>query len=79
MLQVIVHSLPRDITNPPKTKIVSKAHDPNVFATMTFLPNAAIRRNNPEAIWLAHISRRICLKNLPLKGLRDYKCVCADC
>lgn len=49
---------------PPKTIIASKANDPNVLATIIFLPNAAINLNIPDATWLRHKSRRNCLKNL---------------
>ena len=56
---------PLDKTNPPKTRTASKAKDPNVFATIIFLPSAAINRNSPDAIWLINRSRRNCLKNLP--------------
>lgn len=56
---------PRDKTNPPRTRTASKAKDPNVLATITFLPSAAINRNSPDAIWLIRRSKRNCLKNLP--------------
>ena len=60
---------PRDKINPPITRIVSKASEPQVFATIIFLPTAAINRNSPDAIWLRHRSKRNCLKNLPARAL----------
>lgn len=60
--------LPLDRMNPPITRTVSSAHDPNVFATMTFLPRAPMNRNSPEAIWLTQMSRNSCLKNLQIEN-----------
>ena len=56
--------LPLDKMNPPRTRTVSNANEPNVFATMIFLPNAPMNRNSAEAIWLTHMSKMNCLKNL---------------
>ena len=49
---------------PPNAKSVSSAKDPKVFATIMFLPVAAINRNSADAIWLISKSRKYCLKNL---------------
>ena len=46
-----VYTLPRAKMNPPRTKIVSNPNDPNVLATMIFLPNDAMKRNRPYDIW----------------------------
>jgi hypothetical protein len=35
---------------PPNARSVRTANDPNVLATIMFLPRAAVARNNPEAI-----------------------------
>jgi hypothetical protein len=56
--------LPLESMKPPKAKSKSSANDPNVLATIMFLPIAAINRNNAEAIWLTRTSRRYCLNNL---------------
>lgn len=58
--------LPLETINPPNTKTVTSAHEPNVFATIMFLPSAAMKRNNPEAIWLVQTSTRKYLKHLPI-------------
>ena len=42
--------IPYDRIKPPNAKSISKANAPNVFATIMFLPAAAINRNNPDAI-----------------------------
>ena len=42
--------IPCDRIKPPDAKSISKANAPNVFATIMFLPAAAINRNNPDAI-----------------------------
>ena len=42
--------IPCDRIKPPNAKSISKANAPNVFATIMFLPAAAINRNNPDAI-----------------------------
>ncbi len=57
-----------DRMKPPNARNVRTAKDPNVLATIMFLPSAAIARNNPEAIWLINNSTRYCLKNLPTFG-----------
>lgn len=57
------------MTNPPRTCTASKANAPTVPATISFLPNAAINRNNPDAIWLMHMIKKYCLKNLQLGAL----------
>ena len=49
---------------PPNVSNVRRAKDPKVLATIMFLPNAAIARNNPEDIWLISSSTRYCLNNL---------------
>lgn len=44
------YNSPREMTNPPKTITTSKAYDPIVPETITFLPTAAIILNNADAI-----------------------------
>lgn len=39
---------PFDMIKPPKTIIAIIAKDPNVFATIIFLPNAAINLQSPD-------------------------------
>jgi len=49
---------------PPNAKRMRSAKDPNVLATIMFLPSAAIARNKPEDIWFISRSTRYCFKNL---------------
>jgi hypothetical protein len=56
--------LPLERIKPPNAKSRSSANDPNVLATIIFLPSDAINRNNAEAIWFTSNSIRYCLKNL---------------
>lgn len=56
--------LPRDKMKPPNTITASNANEPNVFATMIFLPSDPMNLNSAEAVWLRQTSRRYCLKNL---------------
>ena len=53
-----------DRMKPPNVRSVKSANDPNVLATIMFLPSAAIERNNPEAIWLVTNSTRYCFNIL---------------
>ena len=53
-----------DRMKPPNVRSVKSANDPNVLATIMFLPSAAIARNNPEAIWLINNSKKYCFNNL---------------
>lgn len=49
-LELHYNFLPLEITNPPKTVTASSENVPNVLATTISLPNAAINRNNADAI-----------------------------
>ena len=51
----------------PSVIVARSAKDPNVFATIMFLPNAAMNRIKPDAIWLINNSSRYCL-NILQKG-----------
>lgn len=41
---------PLEMTNPPKTKISSRAKDPNVFETTSVLPTDAMKRKSDKDI-----------------------------
>lgn len=45
-----MNSLPLAITKPPSTKTISKVKAPNVFATTSVLPKAAMNRKRDRAI-----------------------------
>ena len=61
-------------TKPPMTRKASRAKEPNVFATIMFLPSAPMNRKSADAIWLIHRRRKYCLKNLQLRIFNQYKC-----
>lgn len=43
--------LPLAKMNPPRTNIVSNPNEPNVLATIIFLPNDPMKRNKADDIW----------------------------